>query len=320
MTEIIIRDGIVSSLTNEPTIVWDAVRNGDNFYGTFNGNSFLTWNDFSKSTIYNLVSYFDENHSMNIPTYYEWNTDFYDTMPIKWSLYQLNYNGFFKYNGNNINFSTNGYGLGAVIQLVIPSNVYVSGFNIFSLIATIGNSNESPSWIPISLDYDLTSSSPLIHRFHFRSGREYATITINNSNFDITKPHVYSISGTPNNDNPFVDLYIDNKLVSSLIHVSPDIGSGWRTYNTSTIDCFIIGGNVGLQLPQPNTIQGMGIYSIFFYQNSYNYSEIFDLCKYRYNVPDVVFTPSVSYTTLNPPYVAVIGSTQFNDGQYISIL
>jgi hypothetical protein len=318
MTEIVIRDGIVNALTTQPTIAWDAIRNGDNPYGTFDGNNFITWNDYSTSSTFNIVSYFDENHDMQIPQYYEWKNTFFDVASLSWSLYGLSYNSFFKYNGDNILFNTNGYGFGAVIQLLPKTDsAFNSGFNIFSLISSIGNSNGAPSWIPVSLDYDLSQISPtIIHRFHFRSGREYATITINASNFDITKPHVYSISGLPNEDNPFIGLYIDGQYVASLTLVTDIV---WKPYNTATPNSFIVGGNVGLELPQPNTVKKMGVYSIFFYQDSYNYAEIFDLCKYRYNVPDVTFTPSVTYTTFNPPYVSVFGAT-FDFGIYMSIL
>jgi hypothetical protein len=321
MTEIVIRDGIVSSLTTQPTIVWDAIRNGDNPYGTFDSNSFITWNDYSTSTTFNLVSYFDENHDMELPQYYEWKNTFFDVASLSWSLYGLSYNSFFKYNGDNILFNTNGYGFGAVIQLLPKTDsIFNSGSNIFSLISTTGNSNDPPSWIPISLDYDLSQISPTtIHRFHFRVGREYATITINASSFDITKPHVYSIRGLPSGDIIAVYLYIDSKLVAQLTGFDFSAALGWQTYNTATPNSFIVGGNVGLELPSPYTTKKMGVYSIFFYQDSYNYAEIFDLCKYRYNVPDVTFTPSVTYTTFNPPYVSVFGAT-FDFGIYMSIL
>jgi hypothetical protein len=325
MTEIIIRDGIVSSLTTQPTIAWDAIRNGDNPYGVFDGEYYLTWNAFSvdynnytNPTSYNLVSYFDENHNIQLPQYYNWKTAFYDIQSIAWPLYESSSNGFFKYNGDDISFYQVDSAIGAIMQ-ISSNDVSTSFVNLFSFVKTISNSsNDSPSWFPIALDYDKQSSSPLIHRFHFRSGKQFSTITINGSSFDITQPHLFAIKCDATN----ISLYIDSQLITTLNAIDITSGQGWKSYNSAYPNSFIIGGYLGNQFPVPTTfaIKGLGVYAVFQYNSSYNHSEVFDLCKYRYNVPDVTYSPSVSTITLGATQIPIFGSTQFSNINYIEFI
>ena len=320
MTEIIIRDGIVSKLTIQPTIAWDAIRNGDNPYGVFDGQNYLTWNDFTTATTANLVSYFDTNRDMELPQYYEWKSTFYDVASIPWSLYGLKYNGFFKYNGYDISFSGYDAAIGAVMQ-ISQNDVFTSHINLFSFVKTISNSsNDTPSWFPISLDYDVQASSPLVHRFHFRSGKEFATITMSGSSFDITKPHLFAIKCTLVGDIINVNLYIDKQLITTLSAIDTASAQGWQTYNSALPNSFIIGGYLGNQFPATFALEDLGVYAVFYYYESYNHSEVFDLCKYRYNVPDVTYSPSVSTVTLNATQVAIIGSTLFSNVNYIAFI
>jgi hypothetical protein len=320
MTEIIIRDGIVTKLTTQPTIVWDALRNGDNPYGGFDGQDYLTWNDFTTANTANLVSYFDDNHDMVLPTYYEWKSTFYNVSSIPWSLYALKYNAFFKYNGYNILFTNPNLAIGAVMQ--ISDNEVLSSFiNLFSFVKTISNnSNDSPSWFPISLDYDKQASAPLFHRFHFRSGREFATILISDSSFDISKPHLFAIKCNLNQDITNVSLYIDKQLITTLDAIDTSSAQGWQTYNSALPNSFIVGGYLGNQFPTTFAINDLGVYAVFYYYESYNHSEVFDLCKYRYGVPDVTYSPSVSKVTLSATQIPIFGSTQFSNSNYIGFI
>lgn len=320
MTEIIIRDGIVSKLTTQPTIVWDALRNGDNPYGVFNAQNYLAWNDFTTANTANLVSYYDENHDMPLPQYYEWKSEFQNITSIPWSLYALNSNGFFKYNGYNISFYGTNTAIGSVLQ--IPLNDEFSSLqNLFSFVTTASSSNDSPLWFPISLDYDKQSATPLVHRFHFRSGKQYATITINGNSFDITKPHLFAIKCILFGDITNVQLYIDKQLICTLDAIDTASNQGWRSYNSSLPNSFIFGGYMGYGLFISNrALNPLGIYSIFYYDQNYDHSEIFDLCKYRYSIPDITYAPTLSVVTLNATQIPIFGSTQFSVSNYIEFI
>ena len=140
------------------------------------------------------------------------------------------------------------------------------------------------------------------------------------SSFDITKPHLFAIKCTLVGDITNANLYIDKQLVTTLSAIDTANAQGWQTYNSALPNSFIIGGYLGNGSPATFALKDLGVYAVFYYYELYNHSEIFDLCKYRYNVPDVTYSPSVSTVTLNATEVAIIGSTLFSNVNYIAFI
>lgn len=307
MTEIMIRDGVITTLPSTWTILaWDSTRNNSNAPLTNNvAIAYSVWNEFDLTTSYNVISTFNKNDvnagtvTYNLPgTDVDGSTIIYPGMqaPV-WT-----------YKGNAIGPWSGVVGFGGVLQMSFIS----TASDVRQLLISVGSktSGNEPSWAYASMNYwfDASNSHDYIE---CRVGVTIKKVKLNQ--FTNTIPHLYVIYKDTFASQ--IKFYVDNLLVASIPLLSIS-SPEWSTVNQNDdLDSWWMFSDYGY-VPSSGTIaSATNAYTLFVISYgafSIDHTPLLDLCRYRYGIITDANTASTHTTTLDGTVIAIFDDCIFD--------
>jgi hypothetical protein len=307
MTEIMIRDGVITTLPSTWTILaWDSTRNNSNAPLTNNvAIAYSVWNEFDLTTNYNIVSTFNKNDANA-------STVFYDLPGTDLSGSIVTYPGMqasvWSYRGNAIGPWAGTVGFGGVLQMAFSS----IASDVRQLLLSVGskNSENEPSWAYASMNYWFDASN--LHDYiECRVGITIKKVKLNQ--FDKTIPHLYVIYKDTFSSQ--IRFYVDNLLVASIPLLSTS-DPEWSTVNQNDdLDTWWAFSDYGY-VPSAGTpatyTDAYTLFVISYGGFGVNHTPLLDLCRYRYGIITDANTASTHIITLDGSMIAIFDISDFD--------
>lgn len=330
MTEIVIRNGVQRSLSNEFVITaWDATVNNDNIFRLTAGTpaaSYSTWNEYDMSATKNMVSVYDTitgtatQSREFLPNFYQLN-DNWNGVLLPYPIMDFNQEAAIRYAGTTDIFNDVSYNARVYMAVVRFSN-FTNDKKAFvlSIGATNGIGN-TPLWTYADLHVYRNSSTNHDHLIS-RVGASYISTRITGWNpLDV---NVFTLVF----DGSMYCVYLNNHFM--IKHNAIVAGGLWTASggNWTSVNTMWIAGKYGyLHLADTFTYytDNIGIHAIthvkyndFVSVNGEKWPDAVDeLCHYRYAVPS---PPTTSHNsdvimTLGSAQIIVFGSYNFGGTQ-----